>query len=105
MRSLIIGSSHISNDENSEQQWSSYSSNTGLFLPGFSGDSKMDILSIFQSLHNLKLLKVEEVFISIHILFLEEVLVNLFLMTLTFVTVVGCSSTSSRCLQGRLHAI
>lgn len=33
---------------------------------------------MFQSLHNLKLLKVKDVFISVHILFLEEDLVNLF---------------------------
>lgn len=33
---------------------------------------------MFQSLCNLKLLKVEDVFISIHILFLEEGSVNLF---------------------------
>lgn len=32
---------------------------------------------MFQSLHNLKLLKVKDVLISIHILFLEEDLVNL----------------------------
>lgn len=36
----------------------------------------MNILSVFQSLHNIKLLKIKDVFISIHILFLEEDLVN-----------------------------